>query len=145
MSAHHRRVNLPRGIGCGKSGYRLWSAAQGNKLLYAKVISIHRGVREVLNRNFSPRNAINILTFEVDKNQMLGEARTYAGRIDAKGTLMQFGSLALELLRRCGMILRVRTRPLLKDGLVHLSLRSRVHYSLVIFCNGLNLSGGSYV
>jgi hypothetical protein len=145
MSAHHRRVNLAKDMGCGKSGYRTPSAAQGNKLLYAKVISIHPGVREARNRNFPPANAINILTFEVDKNQMLGEGSTYSGRMDAKGTLMQFLSLALELLRRCGMILRVRTRPLLEDGLVHLSLRSRVHYSLVIFCNGLNLSGGSYV
>lgn len=58
---------------------------------------------------------------------------------------MRFLRLALELLKRCGMILRVRTRPSLKDGLVHLSLSSRVHYSLVIYWNHLNLSGGSHV
>ena len=97
------------------------------------------------NRNFPSRIAINLLVFEVDKNQMLGEVRTDRGLGEAKGTLMLFQRLALELLKRCGMILRVRTRPSLKDGLVHLKLRSRVHYSLVIFCNDLNLSGGSHV
>ena len=145
MSAHHFRVNLAKDMGRGQSGYRLRSVAPGNKLLHAKVINIHRGVQVQRNRNFLPWNAINILTFEVDKNQMLGEVGTDSGRIDAKGTLMQLGSLALELLWRCGMILRVRTRPSVEDGLVNLSLRSTVHYSLVIFCNGLNLSGGSYV
>jgi hypothetical protein len=54
--------------------------------------------------------------------------------------------LALELLRGCGMILRVkllRTSP--TDGRCHGSLSSRVHPSLVIWCNGLNLSRGSRV
>jgi hypothetical protein len=96
-------------------------------------------------RNFLPDNAINVWRFEVDKNQMLGEGRQILGLREAEGTLMQIRHLALELLRRCGMILRVRPRPSLEDGLVHQSLSSRVHYSLVIFCNHLNLSGGSHV
>jgi hypothetical protein len=100
---------------------------------------------EDCDRNFLLRNAINVLRFEVDKNQMLGELRRIRGSKEAEGTLMQIQHLALELLRRCGMILRVRPRPSLKDGLVHQSLSSRVHYSLVIFCNHLNLSGGSHV
>ena len=92
-------------------------------------------------RNFLPGNAINVLGFEVDKNQMLGRGRPVTGRIEAEGTLMQIARLALELLSGCGMILKVRLRTLLEDGLVHHSLSSRVHYSLVIFCNDLNLSG----
>jgi len=97
------------------------------------------------NRNFLLANAINVLRFEVDKNQMLGEGRQIVERAEAEGTLIQIQRLALELLRRCGMILRARSRPSLQDGLVHQSLSSRVYYSLVIFCNHLNLSGGSHV
>ncbi len=119
--------------------------ALGNKLLHAKVISIHQDIVEHRNRNFPRRNAINVLGFEVDKNQMLGERMRVSGRVEPEGTLMQILRLALELLSGCGMILKVRSRTLLEDGLVHHSLSSRVYYSLVIFCNDLNLSGGSHV
>jgi hypothetical protein len=54
--------------------------------------------------NFLLANAINILRFEVDKNQMLGEGKQMLERKEAEGTLMQIQHLALELLRRCGMI-----------------------------------------
>ena len=96
-------------------------------------------------RNFPAGNAINVLGFEVDKNQMLGERRRVLGRVEPEGTLMQILRLALELLNGCGMIWKVRLRALLEDGLVHHSLSPRVHYSLIIFSNGLNLSGGSHV
>ena len=120
-------------------------AAPGNKLLHAKVISIHQDVVEHGNRNFLRRNAINVLGFEVDKNQMLGKQRQVSGRAEPESTLMQILHLALELLSGCGMILKVRSRASLEVGLVHHSLSSRDHYSLVIFCNDLNLSGGSHV
>ena len=96
-------------------------------------------------RNFLPEDAINVLRFEVDKNQMLGQGKQISGLMEAEGTLMRILHLALELLSGCGMILKVRSRTSLEGGLVHHSLSSRVHYSLVIFCNDLNLSGGSHV
>ena len=52
--------------------------------------------------------------------------------------------LALELLSGCGMILG--TKQWFAEGRQGLGLLSRrVHYGLVILCNGLNLSGGSHV
>jgi hypothetical protein len=53
--------------------------------------------------------------------------------------------LALELLSGCGMILEIKQWFAAGDGEVHLLLSRRAHYGLVIFCNLLNLSGGSYV
>jgi hypothetical protein len=108
-------------------------------------MTIAQDIESRSDRNFLRWNAINVLRFEVDKNQMLGVRQQVTTRIEAEGTLMQIFRLALELLNRCGMILKVRLRTLLEDGLVHHSLSSTVHYSLVIFCNDLNLSGGSYV
>lgn len=54
-------------------------------------------------------------------------------------------TMALELLGRCGMIFRANLRNGGLDGAAHQSLSRRVHYSLVIFPNCLNLSGGSRV
>jgi hypothetical protein len=60
-------------------------------------------------------------------------------------------ALALELLRGCGMILRVRLlRTSHADGRCHQAdskgpLSFGVHPSSVICCNGLNLSRGSRV
>jgi len=53
--------------------------------------------------------------------------------------------LALELLDGCGMILRARLRTSPAGERCPRSLSFRVHYSLVILCNDLNLSGGSHV
>jgi hypothetical protein len=53
--------------------------------------------------------------------------------------------LALELLDGCGMILRARLRTSPAGVRYTRSLSFRVHYSLVILCNDLNLSGGSHV
>ena len=53
-------------------------------------------------------------------------------------------SLVLELLYVCGMILG--TKQWFAGGRQGFRLLSRrVHYGLVILCNGLNLSGGSHV
>jgi hypothetical protein len=54
-------------------------------------------------------------------------------------------SLALELLKGCGMILRARLRTSPAGARCPRSLSFRVHYSLVILCNDLNLSGESHV
>ena len=54
-------------------------------------------------------------------------------------------TLALELLNGCGMILRARLRTSPAGERCPRSLSFRVHYSLVILCNDLNLSGGSHV
>ena len=54
-------------------------------------------------------------------------------------------NLALELLNGCGMILRARLRTSPAGERSPRSLSFRVHYSLVILCNDLNLSGGSHV
>ena len=54
-------------------------------------------------------------------------------------------NLALELLNCCGMILRARLRTSPAGERCPRSLSFRVHYSLVIICNDLNLSGGSHV
>jgi hypothetical protein len=48
--------------------------------------------------------------------------------------------LALELLSRCGMILRARLRTSPADERCLRLLRSRVHHSSVMWCNVLNLS-----
>jgi hypothetical protein len=62
-----------------------------------------------------------------------------AGRIRSKI------DLALELLSGCGMILSARRLTSPGDGLGHRPISHRVHYSLVILPNDLNLSGGSHV
>jgi len=54
-------------------------------------------------------------------------------------------NLALELLNGCGMILRARLRTSPAGACCPRSLSFRVHYSLVILCNDLNLSEGSRV
>ena len=54
-------------------------------------------------------------------------------------------SLALELLRGCGMILRARLRTSPADERCHRLLSSSVHHSSVIWCNVLNLSSALHV
>jgi hypothetical protein len=100
------------------------------------------------------RLSINVSARLADMTQMSGyETETESGReAPGRGPFQNF-ALALELLRGCGMILRVRllrTSP--TDGRCHpvdrdlrSPLSSRVHPSSVIWCNGLNLSRGSRV
>jgi hypothetical protein len=57
----------------------------------------------------------------------------------------RISNLALELLRRCGMILRARLRTSPADERCHWLLSSRVHHSSVIWCNVLNLSRALHV
>jgi hypothetical protein len=54
-------------------------------------------------------------------------------------------NLALELLDGCGMILKARLRTSPAGMRCPRPLSFSVHYSLVILCNDLNLSGGSHV
>ena len=61
------------------------------------------------------------------------------------GSLVVQKRLALELLRRCGMILGTKHWFATGGGQGHRLLSRRVHYGLVILRNRLNLSGGSYV
>jgi hypothetical protein len=102
----------------------------GNKLPDRKVIWFRpeAGARACI---FKPK-CHKLLSREVDMNQM---TRRYGGP----------GRLALELLRRCGMILETKQWFATGRGQGHRLLSRRVHYGLVIFYNGLNLSGGSYV
>jgi len=53
--------------------------------------------------------------------------------------------VALELLNRCGMILRARLPTSPSVGRCQRALSFTVHYSSVIFCNELNLSEGLHV
>jgi hypothetical protein len=88
---------------------------------------------------------INICGPQVDKNQMLGSASFRSGKERTWNFSQGTPHMALELLNGCGMILRVRLRTSPAGARCHRSLSFRVHYSLVILCNGLNLSGGSRV
>jgi len=54
-------------------------------------------------------------------------------------------ALALELLSGCGMILGTKQWFSTGGDQGDRLLSRRVHYGLVIFCNGLNLSGRSHV
>jgi hypothetical protein len=102
----------------------------GNKLPGRKVIWC-RPQAEARDCIFKPK-CHKLLSREVDMNQM---TRRYGA----------LGRLALELLRRCGMILGTKEWFATGGGQGHRLLSRRVHYGLVIFCNRLNLSGGSYV
>jgi hypothetical protein len=53
--------------------------------------------------------------------------------------------LALELLRRCGMILGTKQWFVTGGAQGRRLLSRRVHYGLLILTNLLNLSGGLYV
>jgi hypothetical protein len=85
--------------------------------------------------------------------QMSGSKEESGAVLSLNKPNCKFFALALELLRGCGMILRVqllRTSP--TDGRCHRAdgglkspLSFRVHPSSVICCNGLNLSRGSRV
>ena len=89
--------------------------------------------------------ALNVLSDQVDKNQMLGSEHLVNDMTRPTRVARKIFELALELLSACGMILGARLRPSPGDGLVHRLLSPRVHYCLVIFPNGLNLSGGLHV
>jgi len=89
---------------------------------------------------------INVLMHEVDMSQMLGVKEQRGAGPGGLGILeLQNVTLALELLRGCGMILKARLRTSPAHGRCHGPLSSRVHPSSVIWCNGLNLSRGSRV
>jgi len=103
------------------------------------------GTLEPPHRNFVALLALNVLGDQVDKNQMLGMEHLVNDMTRPAGVARKIFELALELLSGCGMILRARLRTSPGDGLGHPSLSDRVHYSLVILPNGLNLSGGSHV
>ena len=78
--------------------------------------------------------------------QMLGfRAHSNPGESFPGGDSCRKINLALELLRECGMILRVQLRTSPADGRCHWLLKSRVHHSSVIWCNVLNLSGVLHV
>jgi hypothetical protein len=62
-----------------------------------------------------------------------------------KGRQNAAAKLALELLSGCGMLLGTKQWFAAGTGQGHRLLSRRVHYGLVIFANGLNLSGGSHV
>ena len=81
---------------------------------------------------------------EVDKNQMLGkiESGAFSALDDGRIRILR---VALELLDGCGMISRASSLLRSNGDLAHHGLSSRVHYSSVIFCNRLNLFGGSHV
>jgi hypothetical protein len=81
---------------------------------------------------FSKLKCHKLLSCEVDMNQMTGHQ-------DHKN------ELALELLSGCGMILGTKERFAAGGKQGNRSLSRRIHYGLVIFCNDLNLSGGSHV
>jgi len=76
---------------------------------------------------------------------MLGKGQM-ARLNQASRTVPSAGStVALELLSGCGMIAKANLRKLTRDGAGHRKLSRRVHYSLIILPNCLNLSGGSRV
>ena len=80
---------------------------------------------------------------EVDKSQMLGNSsKAVLGTEALPGRIFR---MALELLSRCGMISRASSRIRSTGDAAHQALSSRVHYSSVMFCNWLNLFGGSHV
>jgi hypothetical protein len=87
---------------------------------------------------------INVCGLDVDKNQSIRWRLTVnLGRYQAG--IAKFFRVVLELLGGCGMIWRARLLTSPTDGRCRRLLNIRVHYSSVIFSNGLNLSGGSRV
>jgi hypothetical protein len=101
--------------------------------------------------NFLSERAINLLSLKDDEDSSI-EGQVEANRpsqyrrVDpVSGGLTYRIYVVLELLSRCGMILRARLRTSLTDGRCRRSLNFRVHYSFVIICTGLNLSEGSRV
>src|SRR5262249_43140719 len=83
-----------------------------------------------------------LLDREADKNAMLPRhpSVSYPKRAGEK-----FPAVALELLAGCGMIFRASSRTSLVGDAGHYTLRFRLHYSLIISDNQLNLFAGSYV
>jgi hypothetical protein len=125
-------------------GFEPFSGAwpQGNKLRCSMVISIHQGSARGRWRNFLIRNALNVLGFEVDKNQTLAHKYSRKTEENLEGTGMGSHILALELLDSCGMIFRASLLTSSDAGPCNRPLSYGDHYSSVIFPNGLNLSGG---
>jgi len=88
----------------------------------------------------------NVLAVGVDKYQLLEQSRgPERPRTFHYSRSSNFFALVFELLAPCGMISGARLRTSQAVGRCHRPLSSSVHYSLVIFDNGLNLSGESCV
>ena len=91
----------------------------------------------------SVTKGINVFWYQDDKKQDQAVGNSRPRSFGPKN--LRNSWLALELLSGCGMILGARLLTSPADGRCRRLLNFRVHYSSVIFCNVLNLSGGSRV
>ena len=109
-----------------------------------RIYYVRKSVRSLRLRTNLGLESINVFGCKDDKYPMLEAAGAEAGTVHY-GQEKKIFDMVLELLAACGMILGARLLTSLAVGRCHRPLSSSVHYSLVIFVNCLNLSGGSCV